>query len=157
LERFFLLPHVIIAPLMALGALALGRPVIERAGPRLEAAALGLAAVVALTVPAARAYSRIDQSGNYLAEHYAEDVLDSLPPGSLLLAAADEHCFPLAYVQAVEGRRRDVKLVLPGLLPGRWYIRQLATRFPDLRLRADSSSGSVTVRNIIDTNRGRYI
>ena len=157
LERFFLLPHVAIAPLMALGLMWLSRHAARLVGQRLAFAGVVLSAVVALAVPAVKAYARLDQSGNYLAEHYAEDVLDSLPPGSLLLAAADEHCFPLAYVQAIEGRRRDVTLVLPGLLRGEWYIRQLRARFPDLHLRPDSQTGFVTVKSIIEANPGRFV
>src|SRR5262249_25704834 len=120
-------------------------------------AALGATVVAALVVPAVRAYARIDHSHNYLAEHYAQDVLDSLPAGALLFAAADEHCFPLAFVQAIEGKRRDVSLVLPGLLNGEWYIRQLHGRFPDLRLPRDARTGSVTVKSIIESNPGRFI
>lgn len=157
LERFFLLSHVVTAPVTGVGIVALRRLVIPVAGRRLGYATLGACAAVTLVVPAVFAYSAIDQSHNYLAEHYAEDVLASVPRGALLLATGDEHCFPLAFVQAVEGRRPDVTLVLPGLLPAAWYRRQLQARVPDLHLRPDPESGRVTVKSVIEANRSRPV
>jgi hypothetical protein len=157
LERFFLLSHVAAAPVMALGAILLARLFSGVAGKRLAYPALTLGSLAALVILVVAEYRRVDQSHNYIAEGYAHQVLDSLPPGALLFAAADEHCFPLAYAQTVEGKRRDVTLVLSGLLPGRWYIRHLHARSPDLRLLPDVQSGLFSVKSLIEANRNRYI
>jgi hypothetical protein len=44
-------------------------------------------------------------------ETYAQTVLDTLPPGAILVPNADHHSFPIQYLQVVKGLRTDVSIV----------------------------------------------
>src|SRR5205807_7743238 len=87
--------------------------------------ALVVAVVVFVGVTVALAYRGIDQSSNLIARTFAEDVLLSVPQGGVLLENGDETAFPVGYLQAVENHRRDVTMVMMGLLSEDWYVRQL--------------------------------
>jgi hypothetical protein len=159
LQRFFLLAHVVVAPLISLGIALLVGLAIDSAGPsrgRLAQAAIGLLAAAAVIVPAAGRYGEINQRDNDMAGRYARDVLDSLEPGSLLLATGDEHGPPALFVQVVEGRRPDVTIVWTPLLKGEWYLRLLRRRFPDLRV-PNVRAASFTLLDIVHANRQRPI
>jgi hypothetical protein len=159
LERFFLLAHVVLAPLMAFGVLLaaelLARGVRRRA-PAEAAVALGVgAAALALVLVHCAA---LDQRENHVARHFGEDILASLEPGALLLAGGDEALLPLAYLQAVEGRRPDVTLVMLPLLAGEWYVDQLRARHPDLVVPFARHDGrGNTMKPLVDANQGRPI
>jgi dolichyl-phosphate-mannose-protein mannosyltransferase len=160
LERFFLLSNVVTAPLIAFGVLLLVEIVTIAARGRARLAH-GLVLAGSLAVVAgelAMSYAAVDQSDNHVARHFAEDVLDSLPPNAILLAGGDETVLPISYVQAIEGHRRDVTLVMLGLLGADWYIRQLKETHPDLVVpftRFDRRTG--TTKALVDANQGRPI
>jgi 4-amino-4-deoxy-L-arabinose transferase-like glycosyltransferase len=160
LERFFLLSHVIIAPLMAFG-LSLVSERLAAFLPKLRAQALVVVTATALLIASGSVltnYTAIDQSKNHVARRLAEDILSTTKPGTLLLVGGDEIVLPLLYLQAVEGRQLGVKLVLTPLLPGEWYIKQLRRRYPDLVIpfdRHDPRSG--TMKSLIDANQGHPI
>jgi hypothetical protein len=81
-----------------------------------------------------------------------------LEPNSVLLAGGDEAVLPLLYLQAAEGHRPDVTLIIMPLLPGDWYVRQLRRRHPELNLthaRYDGRSG--TLKALVEANRGRPV
>ncbi|MEM7244780.1 MAG: DUF2723 domain-containing protein [Acidobacteriota bacterium] len=59
-----------------------------------------------------RDFSRHDRSDYLLIDGCARAVLDSLPPGSMLLAGDANLAFAIAHVHLVEGHRPDVHLVL---------------------------------------------
>src|SRR6185503_15621277 len=108
---------------------------------------------------AVRTYPAIDQSRNDVARNFAEDVLATLEPHSVLFAWGDETVFPVAYLQAVEGRRPDVTLVMLGVFRSfDWYIRQLRRRDPGLVIpfdRYDPGRPSATMKALVDANPGR--
>jgi 4-amino-4-deoxy-L-arabinose transferase-like glycosyltransferase len=140
LERFFLLPEVAVAPLVALGVVmiadlvASSAPALRNKSLPIIAGALGLVLVVSLFTN----YRRIDQSRNNVARNYGEDVLASLEPGTILFAGADAYMFPLIYLTMAEKMRPDVTLVATPLLPYRWYIAQLRARYPNLNIPFES-------------------
>ena len=77
LQRFFLLSHVVLAPLLAFGVLFIMETIIASAAtPRLAYVVLiagaGLSAVVATLL---MNYSKIDQSHNHIARRFGEDEL----------------------------------------------------------------------------------
>jgi hypothetical protein len=160
LSRFFLLPHVIAAPLAAFGVLLIVRAATTRIGANrsslVRTAVVG-AAVAGAVIIAARSYRDIDQRGNHIAGQYARDLLDGLAPNTLLIATGDEHIFPVAYVQAVEGRRPDVTLVFAPLMKAEWYRRLLRVRYPALRLPFDKPAAAFVLLDIVDSNQGRSI
>ena len=130
LQRFFLLPEVVAAPLLALGILKIA-DFIGAAAPDLPARPLSLvsgAIAVVLAVGLITNYQRIDQSQNRVARNYAEDVFATVEPNTVLLATGDGLSLPLLYLSLVERVRPDVTLVFPLLMPADWYVSQLKER-----------------------------
>jgi dolichyl-phosphate-mannose-protein mannosyltransferase len=166
LARFFLLAHVATAPLMAFGVCFLERHALSlaRRGSavmvRATRPALSVAAILVLVVPAAIALPRVDQSRNHIAGQYARDLLNGLPPRALVLAGGDEHVGPMAYMQAVEGLRPDVTVVMSPLLNGAWYLRHLKNHRSDLVIPFDTYDRQVpqrALKGLVDANRERPI
>jgi hypothetical protein len=160
LERFFLLSHVIVAPLIAFGLLFIAT---RLAGflPTIRAHTILFVTAGALLIALTGVrtnYDELDQSKNHVARRIAEDILSTTKPGTLLLVAGDEVVLPLLYLQAAEGQRPEVTLVLVPMLPGDWYVRQLRQRYPDLVIPFNHYDGrSGTMKTLIDANQGRPI
>ena len=162
LQRFFLLPHVILAPLAAFGLMWISGRLSQYAAPARRPFVEGAVAVCVLAVVGAgiaRDYRRLDLSRNHVARTFAEDVLATLKPNAVLMTMGDEVALPVAYLQAVEGRRPDVTLLMLGVIRGSdWYIRQLRSRQPPLVVpfdRYNRTRPSSTVKAIVDANPGR--
>ncbi len=68
------------------------------------------------------------RSGETLARESARDLLQSVPPYSILITAGDNDTFPLWYMQEVENVRRDVLLANISLMNTEWHIKQLKRR-----------------------------
>ena len=84
LQRFFLLSHVVAAPLIALGVVMLVRFAANAEGPiriRLLSAAVGIGVLAAIVLPAARGYQAINQRDNHIAGRYAQNLIDTVAPG----------------------------------------------------------------------------
>lgn len=153
LERFFILPQVIIAPLVALGIALVAS--YGSYTPRLRRIALALTGIVVIAGTVATNYRRVDQSDNRIARSFAEDVLASVEPGTVLLASGDSVVLPLTYLQAVEHARPDVAVIMLSLLPGDWYLGQLRERHPDLKVPFDHYDPSRGLKLLIDANPER--
>jgi hypothetical protein len=126
LERFFLLPLVLLAPLAALGVTELTVRFARRPSRRTNVVIV--VALVAATVSVligALNYSRVDLSHDRIADQYARDILTGLPPNDILLANGDETIGPLWYVHDVEHVRPDVSVVLSTSLQVGWAADQL--------------------------------
>jgi 4-amino-4-deoxy-L-arabinose transferase-like glycosyltransferase len=160
LERFFLLPQVIAAPLCAPGLIAIVH-LINRLAPKLSNQSFLVASgavCVALVACLLTNYRRIDQSGNRIARIYAEDVFATIEPGTILLASGDGLSLPLLYLHLVEQIRPDVNLVLPLLMPGDWYIRQLREQQPSLAVPFDHYDlEHNNLKALIEANPGRPV
>ncbi len=160
LERFFLLSHVIVAPLIAFGLRFIAthlaasfRAIRAQANIFVTSGAL----LIALSGVAMN-YNAVDQSKNRIARRIAEDILSTAQPGTLLLVAGDEVALPLLYLQTVEAQRPEVTLLVMPMLAGEWYVRQLRRRYPDLVVpftHYDGKSG--TVKALADANQSRPI
>lgn len=162
LGHFLTLPHVLIAPFAALGVTFLSEQLTQRIPSTkswLSQSIIGFTCVILGVISVMRHYERINQRDNNLASSFAEDILTSLPPRTVLLASEDVVVLPITYLQAVEKKRPDVTLVMLGLLQGgEDYISQLRRRHPDLVLpfnRYDRNSTSANSKALIDANPGR--
>ncbi|HZE95734.1 MAG TPA: tetratricopeptide repeat protein [Planctomycetota bacterium] len=63
------------------------------------------------------------------AESYGRILLDSVPPGGVLVASTDEATFIPMYLQQVQGWRTDVRLVHGEFLGAGWYDARLERAF----------------------------
>ncbi len=111
LTRVFFLPaHALGALWIALAIKALGDWLFRRyalGAVRLNPA-FSLAGFTLLALPLLSNFELNNESKNYLAEDWGRNILRTLKPDSIILPASDHSTFPLLYLQAVEGLRRDV-------------------------------------------------
>jgi len=158
LQRFFLLSHVILAPLMAFGVLLIAR-LIARHRPSLSILALRLTAaacLIAFSASVVMNYRHLDQSRNFMARGFGEDVFALARPHSILLVTGDGFAFPLIYLQKVEHLRTDTTLVVLPMLLGDWYARQLRARYPDLVIPFDRYDRTTkNLKALVEANPGR--
>ena len=161
LERFFLMSHVIAAPVMALGLLLVAEGLaVFVPGHRAQITVLAATVVSLLVVLTGvlTSYTEMDQSKNDVARRLGEDILSTAKPGTLLLVAGDEAALPLLYLQAVENRRPDIALVLVPMLSGEWYVKQLRQRYRDIVIPFERYDGRLgTMKGLIDANSDRPI
>jgi hypothetical protein len=139
LQRFFLLSHVALAPLAAFGVIALTQ-FVARSLTSTQSWAMPVVTatcLAAVVISVATNYRRIDQSRNFIARHFAEDVFNTIRPNSILLVSGDGLAFPLMYLQKVENAGKETTLVVLPLLLGEWHVRQLREQHPDLTIPFD--------------------
>ncbi len=79
-------------------------------------------------------YHTHDRSGNYVAWDYAYNILNTCEEGGIIFTNGDNDTFPLWYLQQVEEVRKDVKVVNLSLLNTHWYIKQLRTIEPKIKV-----------------------
>lgn len=79
-------------------------------------------------------YHEHDRTGNYVASDYSYNILQSCEPNGIIFTNGDNDTFPLWYMQEVEGVRRDVKVVNLSLLNTPWYIKQLRSIEPKIKV-----------------------
>ena len=159
LQRFFLLSHIVLAPLIGFGVLALAQFVARStSATALGALCIVAACLVAAAIMAATNYRRIDQSQNLIARRFAQDVFNTTPPDSVLLVNGDGLAFPLMYLQQVEHIGNETTLVVVPLLLGDWYVRQLREQHPELVVpfdRYDPQSNNMKI--LVEANSSRTI
>jgi tetratricopeptide (TPR) repeat protein len=157
LQRFFLLPQVVMAPFAAFGFLWLtnllrsGIPKAQRvaSGTLVGATALLIMSIAGLN------YGRIDQSHNFIERRFTDDLWRTIEPGSILLARGDV-AFALTYAQNVEHVRRDTIVVLLPLLGAKWYVRQFRREHPDFVIPFDQYNAATSnLKQIVAANSNR--
>jgi tetratricopeptide (TPR) repeat protein len=68
----------------------------------------------------------------FIAHDYAENLLSTIAPNSLLLTLDWQVVSPMFYAQEIEQRRRDVMIVDINLLRRSWYFDYLSRAYPGL-------------------------
>ncbi|MFN2540859.1 MAG: protein O-mannosyl-transferase family [Chthoniobacterales bacterium] len=160
LQRFFLLSDVALAPLVAFGVVALAQ-FVARSVSLAQPCALRVVTatcVTAVVINIATNYRRIDQSRNFIARQFGEDIFNTIRPGSILLVSGDGLAFPLMYLQEVENVGKETTLVVLPLLLGEWHVRQLREQHPDLMIPFDRyDPPSNNLQTFVAANQGRTI
>jgi hypothetical protein len=148
LERFFLLPQVLAAPVIALGVLLAARWRVW----------VSAAVFAAVAVTVAGNYRELDQSRNHTARYFAEDIFATLDRGSIIVVNGDEVIMPLAYLQDAERYRPDVAIVVMPFLFTDWYVPQLRRQYPWLVVPFEKYDGKTgTIRALMEANPGHRV
>jgi tetratricopeptide (TPR) repeat protein len=95
---------------------------------------LGAAAAMLLTVSLTLAanWPYNNRRHYFIAEDYVGNILETIKPNGLLLTLDWQVASPFFYVQEIEARRRDVKVLDVNLLRRSWYFGYLRQTHPDL-------------------------
>jgi hypothetical protein len=141
IERFYILPLVVIGFLAGLGA-AWALAHVRGSVRALAAAAL----LLAVALPALPRADEAGQRGNRFTETLGRGVLLGLPPDAVLFVQGDLLHNALEYLTRVERLRPDVTIVDQELLTYPWYVRQLRARDPRLLPRLDRAQ-RITLRD----------
>jgi tetratricopeptide (TPR) repeat protein len=70
----------------------------------------GIILMIIALLPLGFNWTRCDQSGNYLARHYGQNMLNSLEPKGILFIDGETELFITAYLKIVDGLRPDVQV-----------------------------------------------
>ena len=119
-RRFHVLPALLLAIPAARAFDAI--PIRTPRSARVLAAALALPASIALSLP------YLGHVHTAAVERYAQNVVESLPEGAVLVVSEDYIYAGAQYVQAALDERHDVIVVGEGLLGLAWYRDRLAAR-----------------------------
>lgn len=117
-ERFHLLPALLVAPWVALGADRVIRPI----APRLPVIATAVA--VAYVSIVAR-FDDVREHHRPTVEIYLRNVAGSVPSGSVLLGTGDHRLYGFLYVHRALGKMHDVTYVDVRMLLHPWYASRV--------------------------------
>ncbi len=128
---------------------------VARLPQRWHRASLAFAGALAI-VPAATRYGTMDRHASTLVRSYGAEILRAAPPGSLLITKGDLITSTLRYLQAVEGRRPDVRLIDQELMGLPWYPPLIRAAHPEVVLPGarfmPGASDGFTMKQLLDAN-----
>jgi hypothetical protein len=127
-ERFYLLPELLVCIPLALGVdLVAGhlrtRTMAERAATPPWIAVVAMAAAAAAGT--CTAWPRVREHHRPTIELYARNTLDSAPKDAVILGTGDHRLYGFLYAQHALGIRPDVVYLDPNMWRYRWYRRHL--------------------------------
>jgi len=123
-ERFWILPAMVVSFLAALGLHAVAR--------RVPGPVTWILAVMVVTWPAAHHLRTVDQSNNTFVDDMIADVLASVPEGGALFVQGDLLHNALAVATVVRGARNDVAWADQELMTYSWAVDRIRARHADL-------------------------
>lgn len=141
LDRHYLPVWVTVGVLIATG----GGAVVEAASSWSRAVLVpALASLVALVVfPGVQLlnnWKSHDQSRNHFAHDFARNLLNGLPPESILFTVGDNDTFPLMYMQGAERMRPDVRVVNLSVVNYDDYADQRLANDPEFPITLNSAA-----------------
>ena len=128
IDSYFLLAYLVMALWIGAGVFMLVEMIAVTQKASLVVAVALLLAAIEIGVN----YSEVDESGNYMVEDYAKNILNNLPPNSIIFSTEWDFWVSGAfYYQLVEGMRPDVLVIDKAMLRDRpWYYELLQKRAP---------------------------
>ncbi|MDE3102073.1 MAG: DUF2723 domain-containing protein [Chloroflexota bacterium] len=160
LDRFFLLPQAVSAPLAGLAVVAASDLSARiRVSGRVAGAAATAVALLAALVFVPLNYTQVDESSDHVARQFATDLFASMKPNAIFLGSGDPIVFSTQYLQTIDRVRRDVTLISTPLLPADWYVRELQRVKPPLTITEAryGGNGGAPVISLLDANQSRPI
>jgi hypothetical protein len=133
MDRHYLPSFVLFAALMIYGAISLARSA-QRRPRKVLALAIGLILTLGAVAQVTRNWTRLDNSHTFFAYDCGQNLMRSLPQGSILIVGTDIDTYPLWYIQMVERARPDVTIANVNLLNTHWYLTQLLAADTNLGL-----------------------
>jgi len=134
-DYFYAVGYVFMGILFALSAAVLLEKIKQFSQNKLVPQISGvLLLFFAIAVPAFSNFPEHNRRGNFVPYDYARNLLESCRPNSILFTNGDNDTFPLWFLQEVEGIRKDVRVVNLSLGNTDWYISQMLTLEPKLKL-----------------------
>ncbi len=85
-----------------------------------------------------RNYFMPDESRNYFAYDYAENILRSIKKDSIVLTKIWDHYSPWLYLRYVENKRPDVRFIDTELSRRSWYLKYIQQNYPDLYQKSEN-------------------
>lgn len=155
--RFWQQPHLLLCVFAALGLAAVAQ--------RLGTVGIKALPVVAVSLAIAQPvvnFRQQDKSGAVEIHQFLTDILDSVPPQTLLLETGDYIYHGLRYLQIVEGYRTDVRVLDQMVLAYGWHQRLTQKYFPDVvfpgsrMLPRPERAGDYGMKALFDANRARH-
>ena len=128
-SRFYALPNALLSVCLGVGLAAADRRWLATAIPK-RALLWRITALAVVLLAAALSYGDADVSENYVVEDYAENVLNTVEQGALVLGDGDVRLFAMYHAQQVRKIRPDVLYVDVRMLLYPWYVAQLRQRRP---------------------------
>ena len=93
---------------------------------------------------------------DFTAEKLGEDILNSVPPDSILIISTDNPLFDTQYVYYSQKKWPKVKLVHLSKLYSSYYYDQLKKDYPQIEMPEMGSSPHETVFSFIEKNYGKF-
>ncbi len=98
---------------------------------RLQVSCVGVLFVM-LLIRIPYLFSSVDASKDAQAATFIHNSLQVIPRNSLVFVDGDEQLFSLWYAQFASGQRLDMAIIAEGLLPQKWYRKNLEYTYPSL-------------------------
>lgn len=96
----------------------------------------------------AQQMAKVDRSKNYFFYDFGLNLFDSAAQNAAILTTGDNTCYPLIYLQLVEGMRQDAAVVHLPIMNKDWYRGMLKHNYPTLKL----PQGDMTVEEFVALN-----
>lgn len=129
-ERFQILPAMVVAVATAFAIGSVGAPRANRRG--LSRVMSPVLAALVVAAPLLLHWRAVDQHANTFHADFVHNLLAGAPDGAALFVRGDLEHNGLAYATGVRGRRPDLAWADQELLTYPWYVRRLRAREPGL-------------------------